>query len=260
MQRKAFPNVMEQPVMWGRHREIHQTDEYKAIVNADTGKIFSIVSKDYRLIRHEKAIEQAEAAIQGNPALGKYRVVTGFYNDGGRMRRKYIFPEIEVKIQEGDMVNPELQLFNSYDTSWPFIVILGAFRFICTNGLVIGKKYLQLKKRHIFNFDEIDLKKQVSTALNRFELQTNQWKAWASRRLAPSTSKKVMKGMKFGKKALDEIEQRIIQESKGFDDGFPIISLWAFYNVLTWYISHRAVSLNHRVEMEKRLRKAIRTY
>jgi integrase len=58
------------------------------------------------------------------------------------MRRGYVFPDITVEISSGDDINPELQLFNSYDTTWPFIVILGAFRLICTNGLVIGKKFL----------------------------------------------------------------------------------------------------------------------
>ena len=70
---------------------------------------------------------------------------------------------------------------------------------------------------------------------------------------------KVMKTMKFGKKAMEIIEERPAQEAEDFaDNGFPIMNLWIFYNVLTWYITHRAVSLNHRVEMERRLRSAMR--
>ena len=34
------------------------------------------------------------------------------------------------------------------------------------------------------------------------------------------------------------------------------MSLWQFYNMVTWYISHHASSLNHRVELERRLNKA----
>jgi len=46
-----------------------------------------------------------------------------------------------------------------------------------------------------------------------------------------------------------------MKEAEGFEDnGFPIMSLWIFFNILTWFITHRAASLNHRVEMEKRLR------
>jgi len=254
----SFPEVVEQPVMWGYHQDLRQADKYKAIIDFDTGKLFSIVSQDYKLIRHEEAIEQMEDAIQESPALGKYKVLTAFYNDGGRMRRKYIFPEVEVEIKESDTVNPELHLYNSYDTAWPFIVLLGAFRFVCANGLVVGKKFLYLRKRHIYGLDQLNLQEQISTALERFELQTDQWKNWANRQLTVNTYKKVIETMKLGKRAMEEIEDRVDLESQGFaDNGSPIMSLWIFFNILTWYITHRAVSLNHRVEMEKRLRVAM---
>lgn len=152
-------------------------------------------------------------------------------------------------------------MFNSYDTSWPFIVILGAFRLVCSNGLVIGEKYLQIRKRHIYGLDQLNIKKQVSTALKRLKLQTNQWEKWANNELTEKSYSKVMKAMKVGKKATEIIEDRISQDASGFtDNGFPIMSLWIFYNVLTWYITHRAVSLNHRVEMERRLRSAMRHF
>jgi len=64
--------------------------------------------------------------------------------------------------------------------------------------------------------------------------------------------------MKFGKNAMEEIGYKIDQDTNGYNqDHFPVMSLWAFYNVITWYLTHRAVSLNHRVEMEKRLRVAM---
>ena len=63
--------------------------------------------------------------------------------------------------------------------------------------------------------------------------------------------------MNFGKKAFIAISDRMDQESEGIsENGIPIKSLWIFYNVLTWHITHNAVSLNHRVDMERRLRSA----
>jgi hypothetical protein len=53
MEEIIFPEIVEQPVMWGYHRELHQAHKHKAIVDTNTDKLFSIVSKDYRLIRHE---------------------------------------------------------------------------------------------------------------------------------------------------------------------------------------------------------------
>ncbi len=256
----SFPEVSEVPVSWGEIN-LQRADKYKAIVNSEIGKVFSIVSQDYKLIRHEDAIQQIEDVINEFPELGKYNVKTEFYKEGARMRRNYCFKEIFVEIATRDTVNPELQLFNSYDTSWALFVLLGAFRLICTNGLVVGKKFLHLRKRHIYDLDQIDLKKQVSTALNRFNLQTEQWKKWAKLQLTETTYRKVMETMKFGKMATEEIKNRTTQEAERFtDSGFPIMSLWIFFNVLTWYITHRAVSLNHRVEMERKLRSAMKYF
>ena len=256
----SFPEVSEVPVSWGEIN-LQRANKYKAIVNPEIGKVYSIVSKDYKLIRHEDAIQRIESTIDENLELGKYITSTKFYNDGGRMRRTYRFYEKAVEIKKGDKVNPELHLFNSYDTTWPFIVLIGAFRFVCANGLVVGDKYLYLRKRHVYDFEQMDIKKQVSTALKGFNLQTNQWKRWTELRLTEKIYANVMKTMKFGKKAMGEIENRTAQEAKGFaDNGFPIMNLWIFFNILTWYITHHAVSLNHRVEMERKLRSAMRHF
>ena len=178
------------------------------------------------------------------------------------MRRKYVFSEVSVEIEGSDRVNPEIQLFNSYDITWPFIVLLGAFRFVCANGLVVGKKFLHFRKRHVFDFDQIRLNEQVSTSLKRFERQTEKWKQWTNRLLTVAAYNQTMAAMKFGKKATREIDERVFQEAEGYEDynDFPVINLWAFFNILTWYVTHKTVSLNHRVEMENRIRRAIKYF
>lgn len=256
----TFPEVSEVPVSWGEIN-LQRANKYKAIVNPEISKVYSIVSMDYKLIRHEDAVRQIEKIIDENSELGKYRIHTEFYNDGGRMCRTYRFYKKSVEIKKGDTVNPELHLFNSYDVTWPFIVLIGAFRFACGNGLVVGEKYLHLRKRHVYQFDQMEIKEQVSTALKRFKLQANQWKRWAEIRLSKKIYTNVMYVMNFGKKAVTEIKSRAQQEAESLnDDGFPVMNIWIFYNILTWYITHRSVSLNHRVEMEKRLRSAIRHF
>jgi len=254
----SFPEVNEVPVSWGEIN-LQRADKYKAIVNPKIDKVYSIVSRDYKLIRHEDAVQRIERIIDKNLELGKYKTATEFYNDGARMRVIYSFYKRSIEIKKGNAVNPELHLFNSYDTTWPFVVLIGAFRFVCANGLVVGEKYLHLRKRHVYHFDDMDFKEQVSATLKRFKLQTNQWKKWTDCQLTENTYEKAIKALKFGKKAMALVEEHMVRETKDYtEDGFPIMNLWIFYNVLTWYISHHAVSLNHKVEMERRLRSAIR--
>jgi hypothetical protein len=255
-ERITFPEVVEQPIRWGHPGWLHHADDHKAIVSPRKGKLFSIVSKDYRLIRHEEATEAVEGVLNDSGGLGSYEVRTDFYNEGGRMRRTYRFPDVSVEIEPHDHINPELHLFNSYDKTWPFIVLLGAFRMVCTNGLVVGEEFLHLRKRHVFTLDQANLKEEISTALSRFSSQAVTWREWAEGPMTAEVYAKVMNEMQLGVKAKEEVNDRIGQEAGGNDNGFPVMSLWVFFNVLTWFITHRAVSLNHRVKMERSLRAA----
>jgi hypothetical protein len=173
------------------------------------------------------------------------------------MRRTYRFLEIGAEVSKGDFVCPELHLSNSYDCEWPFVIMLGALRVVCTNGLVVGEKLLYLRKRHVYQLGQINVREEVSTALKRFRLQVREWKGWTEKKLTPMAYTKALQTMKFGIKAREEVESGVSREAEGMDpDGFPILSVWRFYNVLTWYITHNSVSLNHQVEMENRLRAA----
>ena len=253
-----FPNVGKMPIQWVKDKAGHPAEEHEAIVDLDTGKVFCIVSTHYKLIRHESAIEQVERAIAERRDLGQFQVVTEFYNDRGRMRRTYRFLEIEVEISAGDPISPELIVFNSYDTAWPFIVLLGAFRIVCTNGLVVGEKFLHLRKRHIYELGQINVAEEIGTALKRFNQQATEWKGWTEKKLTPKVYAKVLETMKFGIKAKVEVDNKVSNEAVGFDaDGFPVLTVWGFYNILTSHITHNSVSLNHRVEMESRLREAM---
>lgn len=258
MEEVTFPMIEEQPVSWGHYRDLHAADRYKAIVDRDSGKLFSIVSKDYRVIRHERAIDEIEGLIHDNEDLGHPTITTSFYNDRGRMCRRYRFKTVTVEISPGDKLHPELQLYNSYDVSWPLIVILGAYRLVCKNGLVVRKTLFQFKKRHVVEFERMDFRKQVTTTLERFEKQVKTWRKWGTLPLSLDTYGKVMEAMDLGKRATEEVEEKVNDDFDGFlTDGFPQITVWLFYNILTWYITHQAVSLNHRVELENRLRKAV---
>jgi hypothetical protein len=231
----AFPRVAEKPVLWVKDKGIHPpAKEHKAIVDLNTGRVFCITSKHYRLIRHETAIEQVENAISRKGDLGDYRAFTAFYNAGGRMQRTYRFIEIGVEIAKGDMVNPELILLNSYDTAWPLMVLLGAFRIVCTNGLVVGQKFLHLRKRHIYEAGQINVAEEVGTALMRFNQQARQWKGWTEKKLTPRVYSKVLETMRLRIKGKEDVETRLFKQAERFDpDGFPILSAWEFYNALT---------------------------
>lgn len=256
----SFPQVAEQPVRWGNTARLHRAQDHKAVVDLRTGKVFSIVSNDYRLIRHEQAIEKVERFIHSHHRISGYTVDTEFYNDGGRMRRTYRFPSVSVQIHKDDAVCLTLHLFNSYDLTWPFIVLVGAFRYVCANGLVVGKKFYQFRKRHIFHLEDIGLERDLCRSIKQFNLQAKEWGKWAKSAMTMKVYDKVMDTMQFGARAVEEIEYQLWGEEPPSEEGLKLITLWAFYNMLTWYITHRVYSLNRRVEMEHKLRLAMKCF
>ena len=253
----VFPLVAEQPVFCGPKDKPWPAGKHKAIVDLATGKVFSIVSRDYRLIRHEDAIGFLEKAIRKNPDLGAYVTTTSFYNDGGRMFHVFRFPGISVRIDQGDVVNLELHLFNSYDLTWPFIVLVGGFRLVCSNGLVVGKKFYQFRRRHVFSLEDVGLEADLGRSIDQFTLQAGEWREWTEVPMTMTVYDRVMGAMQLGARATEEIEERIWNENGYSQGNVPLVSLWAFFNVLTWYITHRVASLNRRVELGNRLRAAM---
>ena len=104
----------------------------------------------------------------------------------------------------------------------------------------------------------MDFRGQVTTALERFQKQVKTWRKWETQALSLDAYHKVMEAMSLGKRATETIEDMVTEEVEGFlTDGYPQPTVWVFYNLLTWFVTHKAVSLNHRVELENRLRRAV---
>lgn len=91
--------------------------------------------------------------------------------------------------------------------------LLGAFRFVCGNGLVVGKTFLHFKRRHVYELEDMGLDGEVKTALHRFNKQAGQWRRWEGTRLSGKAFKEIIKGMAFGEKAMALIDGHIEIES-----------------------------------------------
>lgn len=253
-----FPIVIEQPVLWGQEKNIYKAEHYKALVDSQTGNVFSVVTTDYKVIRHEDAIEFLDKELAKSSDLGRYEAKTHLPNNGARMVREYTFPERTVNIVKGDEVHPKLILYNSYDQSFSLTILLGAVRLVCQNGLVTGQIFFRMKRRHTCLIKEINIRKDLSVAMKNFNVQTQTWQRWTQNLLPKKSFVKVMDVMSLGKQKTSIIGERLDSQSTGNGkDGFPIITIWNFFNILTWYITHELVSINQRVIMENRLRRAI---
>jgi hypothetical protein len=204
------------------------------------------------------AIDFLDLELAKSSDLGRYEVKTYLPNDGARLVREYMFSERTVDIEKEDEVHPKLILYNSYDQFFSLTILLGAVRLVCKNGLVTGKVFFRMKRKHTCPLKEINIRKELSVAMKNFNMQAEVWKDWSKKLLPRRSFFKVMDVMSLGQQKTEVVSERLKSQSTGKDkEGFPIITIWNFFNLLTWHITHESVSINQRVIMESRLRKAI---
>lgn len=113
----------------------------------------AIVSRNYQLIQHRQVFALIQgvlkaAVIPPDKCSQSISITEG----GERMRLTILFPDdpaYSLKLDNNnDTMRLRLQCFNSVDGSMRFMAFLGWFRFVCSNGLVIGRARVDVRKIH----------------------------------------------------------------------------------------------------------------
>jgi len=135
-----FP-VVEIPAIGKFPKNANYTKEdtkatgYKFIMREDTGQILSCMTDEYKLVPNQEIIDTAIPILKKHKAELIEAVSLG---DGQKTTWKWIIPGIKIEVSRGDLINPEIIIKNSYDGSLQVHILSGAFRIVCSNGLIIG--------------------------------------------------------------------------------------------------------------------------
>ena len=247
--------IMEQKVMVGGK----VVPNYKAIVDCETSKVYSIVSNKYKVLSHDEALEPVlETLEKGNH--GTFTVDTDLEKEGARMFTTITLSDYEVPVgSPDDIVYPQIIVKNSYDLSFRYSVEIGAFRFVCSNGLIIGRKYDLIRQKHYKSI--ITLKDQLRRRLDNvytvIKEESETWKRWQDELVHPKTYEHIINTLNLPQKRTKEIEEKVEKASTFTNEYYRTLTMWALFNILTAYITHSVMSITAKVELNGRLRKAL---
>jgi len=236
-----------------------QVTKHKAIVNPETEQIVSVVGSGYQLVQNADVFPQFEDAIRlsGLDSNGMERKISTSHG-GGRTVVSYTFPEHKVEVKEDDWVDLTLTVLNSYDTSWRFRVLGGAFRLLCANGMIVGDTFLEYSGKHTASLDTERAIANLDTSLQGFLASADMWKKYPKVKInevqAASVFDRLAKGSKTMLKYLDECHKMYVDELGS--------NLWALFNTLTEWSSHHEVKNKQNapsiiVNREERVRKLL---
>jgi hypothetical protein len=139
-----------------------------------------VVSKDYVLVPHTAVLDVATKAfskMEIDPAkLDAEMEITEY---GERMALSLYLPE-KYSFDPGDG-NPmalRLECVNSVDGSTRFRALMGWYRFVCCNGLVIGVTRSDLRRRHFGYIDLEDVGDVLTSGLKEAETEKKNFREW----------------------------------------------------------------------------------
>lgn len=163
-----------------------------------------VVSKDYTLVPHTavldvatKALADAEIspdAVEAELRLTQY---------GERMALSVFLPDkYQFDPGDGNPMALRLECFNSVDGSSRFRALMGWFRFVCSNGLIIGVTRSDMRRRHVGDFHLEDVGMVLRSGVKESDAEKRNFEKWrktpiALDQITPWVEKSVRKDWGF---------------------------------------------------------------
>jgi hypothetical protein len=141
-----------------------------------------VVSNTYRLAQHADVVEMCFEGLRlqkVDPSVLHCEV--GLTPLGEWMNFRAYFPErFSCNPGDGEELTLRLECFNSVDGSSRLVILLGWFRFICTNGMIIGETKAALRDTHDKNLNLEVIPDIISEGLAKVKEDKERLKRWES--------------------------------------------------------------------------------
>jgi len=246
-----FPTAESKNVYWGR--EQHLVPDRKAIVNPKTNECYAIVSDRYQLLPYDNLFNATHEVLSDTdwgPFTEKYDILSG----GRRAIGVFSFPETKFDVDGAGDVAPTVIVKGSYDMTWPVSIDFGGYRFVCSNGLVVGQSFVHYRKKHTVGLDMEAMKWTIRNGMDEFVRVVDTWRAWKALTTSPEQYEYIMTHMYLADKHQEAIHEEI-EVSSGIrldDIKVKTLTYWMFYNIITQYITHKVTSTAMRADLQFR--------
>ena len=231
-----FP-VSSQPIKTSINGIMTVSHDHQAIVREDTGKVLGVHSAKYKLVRNEDVFPHISDALDRTDIdLRDMTVFDQVDFSGARTIRTYNFPHHSIDIGGGDKVCLQVKATNSYDGSNAFGFLFGGYRFICSNGMVVGTSLARAKRKHTTNINVEEMINKLNIAANSYFENEPMWKKWASTHITDEQALAVLLELAGGNEDGRLYKQLIPMWWK--ERSALGATAWALYQVVTAWSTH----------------------
>lgn len=146
-----------------------------------------VVSKDYSLVPHSAVLNVATDALKtAQIKTADVRAELTITEFGERMALSLYLPEkFAFDPGDGHPLDLRLECFNSVDGSTRFRALMGWFRLVCSNGLIIGVTRSDVRRRHVGDIRLEDVGAVLTSGLKESEREKSNFVRWRKRVVDP---------------------------------------------------------------------------
>jgi hypothetical protein len=131
-----------------------------------------------------------------------------------------------------------ITVLNSYDGSWKFMSMVGAFRLLCTNGQIIGDSFSSYYGKHTKSLDVDYAINKLEDSLEVYLHNAELWKQYPTSKITIGQANTVLLALaKDNIKLMEELNSTY--QKYVFEMGH---NLWALFNTLTDWSTHSKVT------------------
>lgn len=139
-----------------------------------------VVSKGYALVPHTTVLDVAIQALgAAKIALSEVKAELMITEYGERMALSLYLPECYgFDTDKGDLMALRLECLNSVDGSCRFRALMGWFRFVCSNGLIMGVTRYDIWRRHVGDLQIQDIGKVLTSGIKDSNTEKKNFEKW----------------------------------------------------------------------------------
>lgn len=204
----------------------------------------AVVSRKYRQIPHTEVLDYFDRVTEG---MGEREVVSHqFPLNGARFYAKIRLPEQKFEFRAGgrtETLDLMITLRNSYDATTALRLDFGAYRLVCTNGLMIGSSFFRHRQIHLTEIDYGKLRDQFQGQAENFAEKVSPiFESMGETEVTESFLQDLEKRLKKAEVAQRHISRAFtLYRNPSREEDRPR-TLWSLYNAFTDHTTHAVES------------------
>lgn len=218
---QAFPELAENSMF----------NEKSVVISSEHDKLFGVHSSKQFIIKHLEALQVVNDSVS-NMFNAEPEIQVTSVKDGAKIMAKVSLDAFnEITLAGNDTSKIQLILSNNYAKPSDFKLKLGAYRLVCSNGMVVGNTVAGFNSRQLLDegFNETSLQSKVARMIDEAKFLYDLWSEWSGISLTHDDTLQLF-DKKFSQTKLEEILNQTL---------FPR-SMWDVYNDFTAYSTHRS--------------------